>query len=61
MVTQKDVVMDDVARFMVVAWRRRTPKLVLSIIGSAQYYQPWEKTRFKEEFEDGIIQVGLTF
>lgn len=51
--------MDDVARFMASAWRRRTPKLVLTVINSSRYFQPWTKEKFAEEFQAGIIQVTL--
>lgn len=54
----KDASMDDVARFMASAWRRRTPKLVLTVINSSRYFQPWTKEKFAEEFQAGIIQAA---
>ena len=54
----KDASMDEVARFMAVAWHHRTPKMVLSIISSYQYFVPWSTPKFEEDFRDGIIQVS---
>ncbi|KAL8598697.1 hypothetical protein ACOMHN_033261 [Nucella lapillus] len=58
MIVQKDVVLDNMARFMGTAWRRRTPKLVLSVVGSSRYFVPWENIRFEEDFQEGIIQAA---
>ena len=58
MLVNKDASMDEVARFMSVAWRHRTPKLVLSIISSSQYFVPWSSAKFEEDFRDGVIQVS---
>ena len=58
MIANKDASMDEVARFMSVAWRHRTPKLVLSIISSSQYFVPWSMARFEEDFRDGVMQVS---
>ncbi|XP_076468214.1 transient receptor potential cation channel subfamily M member-like 2 [Babylonia areolata] len=58
MIVNKDGNMDDVAMFMGNAWRRRTPKLVLSVIGSSRYFVPWENPRFEEDFQDGIIEAA---
>nr|KAG5688083.1 hypothetical protein BaRGS_002688 [Batillaria attramentaria] len=38
--------------------RRRTPKLVLTIISSSQYYHPWTREKFTEDFQAGIIQAA---
>lgn len=48
---------DDVARYMAVAWQRRTPKMILTILSSPEYYQAWERESFAEDFQAGLIQV----
>ena len=57
MIAQKDSSMDDIALYIANRWQRNTPKLVLSIIGRSDYHVPWLKTKFMEDFHDGIIQV----
>lgn len=54
----KDASVEDIARFMAAAWRRRTPKLVLTVISSSQYYHPWTREKFQEDFKAGIIQAA---
>ncbi|KAK7097580.1 hypothetical protein V1264_004533 [Littorina saxatilis] len=58
MTVMKDAHLDEVARFMALAWHRRTPKFVLSIIGSSQYFTPWLKPSFEEDLRNGIIQAA---
>jgi hypothetical protein len=58
MLAQKDASMDDIARFIAIAWHRCTPKLVLSVISTPDYFTPWKK-KFEEDLREGLIQVVI--
>lgn len=51
--------LDVVATDMAGNWKLRTPKLVLSIISSREYYRPWNKLQDEEDFEDGLMMVNM--
>lgn len=49
-----------VADYMDKAWKLRTPNIILSIISSPDHWKKWMNQRQKEDFQKGIIEVGLT-
>lgn len=48
-----------IAQDMAGRWRIKTPKLVLSIISSSQYYKPWNTPQDEEDFQDGLMLVRI--
>ena len=55
-----DTSTDMVADYMDKAWKFRSPNIVLSIISSPDHWKKWMNQRQKEDFQKGIIEVGLT-
>ena len=55
-----DTSTDMVADYMDKAWKLRTPNIILSIISSPDHWKKWMNQRQKEDFQKGIIEVGLT-
>ena len=56
----QDTSTDMVADYMDKAWKLRTPNIILSIISSPDHWKKWMNQRQKEDFQKGIIEVGLT-
>ncbi|XP_048243432.1 transient receptor potential cation channel subfamily M member-like 2 [Haliotis rufescens] len=54
----RDSTVDDVASYIAGGWRRRTPKIVLSVISSVQYFKAWENERSVDNFKRGLIQAA---
>ncbi|XP_041360001.1 transient receptor potential cation channel subfamily M member-like 2 isoform X2 [Gigantopelta aegis] len=54
----KDTPVDDIANYMAYGWKRRTPKIVLSVISSVKYFKQWEDEKHIEDFQAGIIKAA---
>ncbi|KAH9496231.1 hypothetical protein Btru_012762 [Bulinus truncatus] len=52
---------DKVAADMTWLWNMSTPKLVLTLISSEQYFKPWKRQQELEDFQDGLMKVGYQF
>ncbi|ESO90587.1 hypothetical protein LOTGIDRAFT_175813, partial [Lottia gigantea] len=54
----KDVDVDDVANFMAYRWKKRTPKIILSIVNNNKYFKPWKNESHIEDFQRGLIEAA---
>lgn len=55
-----DTSVEDLADFMGLYWRMRSPKIVLSVVSGIKHFKGWKNPRLKEQFQKGIIKAANT-
>ncbi|XP_052825070.1 transient receptor potential cation channel subfamily M member 2 [Octopus bimaculoides] len=55
-----DTSVEDLADFMGLFWRMRSPKIVLSVVSGIKHFKGWKNPKLKEQFQKGIIKAANT-
>ncbi|XP_055958874.1 transient receptor potential cation channel subfamily M member 1 [Patella vulgata] len=54
----KEASVDNIADFIAYRWKKRSPKVVLSLITNTKYFKAWKNEVQVEDFQRGIIEAA---